>query len=175
MNIILCGLPMSGKTTVGKILADKLCRDFIDLDRSMEKTYFAQSGEQLSNRQVYIKLGEERFRELEKREIGKLKEVQSCVIALGGGSLNDPENIKILSSIGQIFYLETPLKKLWERVHWRHMPVYLDKMNPELAFYEIAKKRIPIYESAANHIVNTELLNENEVAKIILQRCKEMQ
>ena len=92
MNLILCGLPMSGKTTVGKLLAQHLKWDFIDTDRCLEKAYEQQSGEFLSCREIYKKLGEGPFRVLEQERLAALAVNGSSVIALGGGCLKEPQN-----------------------------------------------------------------------------------
>lgn len=167
MNIILCGLPMSGKTTIGKLLAEKLEWNFVDTDRLIENAYGAKTC-----RQIFLDEGEKVFREIEKQQIDSLKESQKSVIAVGGGSLNDPDNVRMLQSIGQFVYLRTPVHVLWERIRSRGIPAYLDPSDPEKALYVIAEKRVPIYEAAANSIIETDGLNEQQIVNALYAKIK---
>lgn len=168
MNIILCGLPMSGKTTIGKKLAELLKWDFIDTDRLIENAY--DSSKKFTCREIYAKEGERKFRELEKKQIAALKSVKSNVIAVGGGSLSDSENLNILKLCGELIYLNAPVSILWERTQWRGIPAYLDPNDPEKAFYEMAEKRIPLYEKATDYILQTADLSEQEIVEAIINR-----
>lgn len=168
MNIILCGLPMSGKTTIGKMLAERLKWVFIDTDRYIEKAYFLKTGKDSSCRQIYLEEGEKAFRELEKEQIAALQAMHGQIIALGGGSFGDPENIKAIESLGYIVYLKTALPVLWKRVKWKGVPAYLDVQDPEKAFYTLAEKRMLLYEKAANAIIETGQLTKKEIVEAIL-------
>jgi len=167
MNIILCGLPMSGKTTIGKLLADKLKWHFADTDRLIENGYAAKTGKELSCRQIFVEEGDLFFRQLEKQQIASLKGLSGNIIAVGGGSLCNEENIRMLQLAGDLVYLKAPVKKLWERIQWRGVPAYLDPRDPEKAFLELAEKRMPLYEAAAKHIVETDGLSEEGVVATI--------
>jgi shikimate kinase len=169
MNVILCGLPMSGKTTVGKMVAEKLNWNFVDTDRLIENAYAAKTGKTSTCRQIFIEEGELIFRNLEKEQVASLKGLDKSMIAVGGGSLNDPENVQMLRVAGKLVYLQASISVLWERIRWRGIPAYLDPLNPEKAFDEMAKKRIPIYERAATVIIETSHLNEQEMMAAILK------
>jgi len=168
VNLILCGLPMSGKTTIGNKLAEQLERPFIDSDRLIEAVYAARKGKKLSCRLIFSQEGEFFFRELEKQQIRSLVSVTKSVIAVGGGTLIDKENTRILKMIGSLIYLKNNSSVLWKRVELRDMPTYLESDNPEKAFLAIAKLRIPIYEAAANITIDAEHSNEDEVVKKII-------
>lgn len=163
MNIILCGLPMSGKTTIGKMLAEKLDYEFIDTDRLIEKAYAVKSGKSLTCREIFITAGEGIFRELEKQQIASLKANLNCVIAIGGGSLNNAENAQILRAIGRLIYLKAPVDVLWRRIQLRGIPAYLDPSDPEKAYHELAAKRMPLYEKAAHTTLDISKLNQQEI------------
>lgn len=169
MNIILCGLPMCGKSTIGKILAERLRWKFVDTDQLIEKAYTAKTGNVFSCREIFLNEGEENFRRLEKKQIAALKSAKDCVISIGGGSLMDPVSATILQSIGSIIYLKVPIEQLWGRVHRRGIPAYLDPIDPEKAFYAMAKQRIPQYESSAEFVIDTAKLNERQTAEKILK------
>lgn len=170
MNIILCGLPASGKTTLGKQLAAKINYVFIDTDRMIEDAYAAQTGRHYTCRQICQEEGERKFRELENQQIASLKVSERMVIAIGGGTLEDLENVAILQKIGRVIYLRTPIDILWNRICLRGIPAYLDPKNPEKAFYETAKRRIPLFEKAANDIIETTNLSEQDLLMVLLNR-----
>ncbi|MGL4348359.1 MAG: shikimate kinase [Chlamydiales bacterium] len=85
MNIILFGLPRSGKTTIGQKLAVNLSLSFIDTDRIIEKLYQKRFKSPYSCREIYQKFGEKKFRILESEAIFSLQNQSNTVIALGGG------------------------------------------------------------------------------------------
>lgn len=168
MNIILCGLPMSGKTTIGIMAAKKMNWNFIDTDKLIETAYGAHNKKKYTCRQIFAKEGELLFRNLEIQQIASLPGTAKSVISVGGGTLNDRRNTKILKSIGKVIYLKTPINMLWERVQRRGIPAYLDPADPENAFYELAKKRSPLYEEAANFIIETDGLSKHELMDAII-------
>lgn len=169
MNIILCGLPMSGKTTIGGLLAKQMQRQFIDTDRLIEKAYANTTGKKNSCRQIFQEEGESAFRQIEKLQIASLKGTNKTIIALGGGSLVDPENSALLKHLGCLVYLQTPLNILWQRIQANGIPVFLDRVHPEKLFFEMAEKRILIYETMADVTIDTNLLSEQGVASAILK------
>jgi len=98
LNIVLIGMPYSGKTTLAHELAAKLHRQVIDTDELIEK----QVGETI--RDIFIKEQETGFRKIEKQVIGELKS-EGNIIATGGGSVLDEDNMAKLSGEGIVFYL----------------------------------------------------------------------
>lgn len=168
MTIILCGLPMSGKSTIGKILAEKLDYTFVDTDGLIEEQYAQLYGKNLSFRQIYQEKGEKFFRELEKKCILSLQQ-EPMVIALGGGSLLDDENRLFLKDKGKIYFLKLSPGQLVQRIQQRGMPAYLVNEDPQKKLEEMALKRVPIYESVADKIIDIENLNKEEIVQQILR------
>lgn len=168
MNRILCGLPMSGKSTIGKKLASKLGLEFIDTDRMLESAYASVTGNTCTCRQIYLDRGEDYFRALEEQQIQQLQRVDDSVIALGGGALNCADTIKILRSVGTIFYLKTPPEILWKRILEKGIPAYLDLLDPEGSFYLLAEKRSKNYVKAAHVLIETGNLAEGDVLEAII-------
>lgn len=163
MNKILCGLPMCGKTTVGKLLADRLGWNFIDTDKQIEKVFQIAKGEVCSCRQIVLQEGEPYFRELEKQQIAALSHAAKSIIAVGGGSLNDVENVARLQKLGDLIYLKTDLTLLWERTSLCGVPAYLDRNHSERAFFEAMEKRMLIFEAAVDYVIDTNQLSVEEV------------
>lgn len=168
MNIILCGLPMCGKTTLGKMVAEKLNRPFIDTDQSIEKDYQKANLESLSCRQIFSKIGNDAFRKLEKQQLLNLKKNQNLIISLGGGCLIDPENRTLLKSIGRLYYLQSSPEILWKRTLPCGVPTFLDEGNLEKSFYNICEERIPIYETTADVILKIDGLAPEIILELIL-------
>ena len=148
MNLILCGMQKSGKTTTGKALAEVLHCPFVDVDRVIER----MDGEELSCREICKQRGENFFRALEKNALESLQEVQGSVIALGGGSC-----LETMHNLGTLIYLKVPVDTLWERALQGELPSYLDPHFPKESFYALAKKRFPLYEKAADLIIDVTL------------------
>lgn len=168
MNLILFGLPTSGKTTYGKLLASKLNYNFIDTDHLIEDAYAAQMGQHFTCRQIYLKEGQIKFRQLEKQQIASLNTSKNSIISTGGGTIDNFGNVEVLQKLGQLIYLKTPLEVLWKRICIRGVPSYLDPINPEESFYKNAKRLIPLFENAANHIIETASLNEQDLLTALL-------
>lgn len=174
MNVILCGLPMCGKTTIGKMLSKRLNWNFIDTDLLIENWYAIHTTKYLSCRQIFIHEGEAFFRKIEKQHILSLKASVKNIISLGGGALCDQENTQHLQSIGEVYYLKTPVNILWYRVQSRGIPAYLDQNQPEVSFYEMARKRASFYEKAAHFIIETNHLSEQDIINTLLNRRENM-
>ena len=105
-NIVLTGMPGSGKTTVGKLLAEALDRSYLDTDLLIqEKTGMHPS-------QIIQSQGELAFRELETEVIEELSGKNGCIIATGGGAILREENMQLLRMNGKIFFLDRPLEQL---------------------------------------------------------------
>lgn len=130
-NLILIGFKSAGKTTLGKKIAEQLHRPFIDTDDLLGG----------APRDLFDRLGEKAFRELESTKIASLKEVTGHVIATGGGTILNPTNRDFLSHLGTVVFLNTPKHIIASR-----LPRFLSK-------YEA---RLGIYTSMAHHVVTGE-------------------
>ncbi len=170
MNFILCGLPMTGKSTIGKLLAEKLKYNFYDTDQLVEDVFSFDTGRHLTCREIFIEDGEDQFRKLEKEQIATLRGIEESIIVVGGGALSDAENVSSLKNLGRIIYLIVSPEKIWERICSRGMPAYLDHANPEKDFYELAKKRLPDYKNTADETVDINNLSEKDVVALLLKR-----
>lgn len=105
-NIVLTGMPGSGKTTVGKLLANKLGRPYYDTDDRITEVTGKTPAQIISDQ------GEAAFRDIESEVIRKLSAENGAVIATGGGAILRPENIDALRMNGRIFFLNRPVEQL---------------------------------------------------------------
>lgn len=105
-NIVLIGMPGSGKSTIGKALAQTLNMAFVDTDETIvEKA-------QTSIPEIFEKQGEKAFRDLETEAIFQVCKNQHTVIATGGGAVLREENVKLLAQNGRIYFLDRPLSSI---------------------------------------------------------------
>jgi len=105
-NIVLIGMPSSGKSTVGGILADKLGRELIDTDA------FIVERAKMPIPEIFSTYGEKRFREIESEVINEVSARTGAIIATGGGAPLKRENVDALSQNGRIYFIDRPLEKL---------------------------------------------------------------
>lgn len=169
MNLIFCGLPKSGKTTLGKMVAKKLKRRFVDTDRLIEAAYTKETGLSRSCRDIYRFEGENVFRQREKEQISLLTPLKNHVISLGGGALSIPENREALRSIGYFIYLHTSLEILWGRICRSGTPAYLDPDDPKKSFFELNEKRMSVYKEVAHSIIETDGHSFADIMDLIIQ------
>lgn len=106
-TIVLEGMPGSGKTTVGRLLATVTGRTFVDLDEEIAKAVSA------SPAQIIREQGEPAFRDIETEVLREtLADLSGAVLALGGGTVLRPENVNMLRRNGRIYFLDRPVEKL---------------------------------------------------------------
>lgn len=105
-NIVLVGMPTSGKSTIGKALAKSLNKKFIDVDKEIVKK------EGRSIKEIFKEKGEVYFRTVESQVIESLSRESNLVIATGGGSVLDQKNVKRLKRNGYLIFIDRPLNLL---------------------------------------------------------------
>ena len=151
MNIVLIGMPGSGKSTVGKFLAAETGRKFVDSDEELVK----KIGEIPA---FFAKNGEEAFRKEETAVLAELGKQSGLVIATGGGVVTRAENYPLLHQNGKIFWLCRDLEKL---------PADGRPLSQREGVEALFAKRKPLYERFADCVVdnNGSLL---DVCKLIL-------
>ncbi|HZJ86344.1 MAG TPA: shikimate kinase [Erysipelotrichaceae bacterium] len=105
-NIVLVGMPTSGKSTIGKALAKSLNKKFIDVDKEIVK----KAGNSI--KEIFKEKGEAYFRTVESQVIESLSRESNLVIATGGGSVLDQKNVKRLKRNGYLIFIDRPLNLL---------------------------------------------------------------
>lgn len=154
-NIVLIGMPGSGKTTVGKILSEELKMPLFDSDEIIKE----KTGKEISD--IFEKEGEAVFRKIESEVIFELSGKTGSIISTGGGAILNPENIRNLSKNGKIYFIDRPLEDL--------VPT---SDRPTASSIEAIKKRFEerydIYCSFANKIIKA-----NCKAKEVAEKIKE--
>lgn len=105
-NIVLIGMMASGKTTVGRLVADALGRPFIDTDDVIE----GEEGRTIA--EIFATEGERRFRAIEAEVVRWVSALRGQVIAVGGGAILDPASATLLRGTGDLVWLDAPISAL---------------------------------------------------------------
>jgi shikimate dehydrogenase len=140
-NIVLIGMPGAGKTTVGRILAQKTGKDFVDTDEETVK----QAGMPIPA--IFKEAGEAGFRDLETAVVRGFSGRSGLVIAIGGGTVLREENVRLLKHYGRLVFLDRPLESL------EPSPDRPLGDTPEKLARLYAERR-PIYRAAADEIID---------------------
>lgn len=106
MNIVLVGMPGSGKTSAGNYLSQKLSKSFVDTDDLIVES------QNKSIPEIFSEIGEVGFREIEKNEVFAVSSRNNHIIATGGGAILNKDNTDILKENGRIYFIDRPLEML---------------------------------------------------------------
>ena len=153
-DLVLIGMPGSGKTTVGRALAEKLGREFIDTDKLIEE----KAGMAITD--IFASRGETAFRDLESAVIKEAAARTGCVIATGGGAVLRESNTDALRGNGKIIFLDRAPDCLVPTAD-RPLADTAEKMR------RLYEERYPLYEKAADLRINTENTPDEAVWEIM--------
>ncbi len=148
-NIFLVGLMGAGKTTVGKFLAKRLNKTFVDSDHEIER----RTGVNIPL--IFELEGEAGFRARESAVIEELAAQSDIVLATGGGAILSERNRDNLSRNGTVIYLRARVEDLWQRTrHDKNRPL-LQTADPLGKLKELFAQRDPLYRETADIIVDS--------------------
>ena len=162
-NIFLVGFMGAGKSTVGKIVAEKLGYGFCDADKYIEE----QAGKTIT--QIFADHGEDHFRDLESESTEALAEGTNQVIATGGGVVQRDRNWDAMKAGSITIYLRATVESVWERIKDDDTRPLLQVDNPIDTARELLNKRTSMYEKA-DIIIDTDNLSPKEVADQVLSK-----
>jgi shikimate kinase len=147
-NLYLVGLPGAGKSTLGRQLARRLGKRFVDCDHELE----ARTGVPIPT--IFEIEGEAAFREREVQTLGELAVLDNIVLSTGGGVVLRAENRAYLKANGTVLYLHVEPAVLFERVrHARHRPL-LQIGDPQVRLNQLYEERDALYREVADHVVD---------------------
>jgi shikimate kinase len=159
-NIILIGFMATGKSAIGRLLARKLGRSFVDTDEIIEQ----REGKPI--RLIFKEKGEPYFRELESRVVAEVASRQNSVIACGGGAIVNPQSLKLLKESGWLVCVTATPETVLARAGTPSDRPLLCTPDPPAEIRRLLKDREPYY-SQADFTVPTDNLTEREVANQI--------
>ena len=160
-NIILIGMPTSGKSTVGVILAKLLGMDFVDTDLIIQK----KTGRRLA--EIIEQDGLDGFLRIEEDVCSSLEESNS-VIATGGSVVYGNRAMEHLGKIGQVFYLEIDYDTLEQRLH--HVKQRGVVLRPGQDKKDLYKERVELYKKYADIVISEEGMDIEETAQMCLEK-----
>ena len=166
MNIVLIGFRGTGKSTVGRLLAKRLERDFIDSDKHIE----GSTGKTIKS--IFEDDGEEGFRKIEADVIAELSEEDNKVISAGGGAVLREENVRNLKDNGFLVLLEATPEIINSRIvqdekTTQQRPSLTDK-KPLDEIKHLIAEREPAYKSAADFTINTSYVSCEDIVNEII-------
>ncbi len=158
--MVLVGPPGAGKSTVGRLVADRLDIPFRDTDSDVEKQVSKSIGE------IFVESGEPAFRALERDAVRQALLDHTGVLALGGGAVVDPTT-RVLLRGRTVVFLDVGLAAAAERCGLnRTRPLLLTNMRAQLR--SLMEERRPYYEEIATNVIDTNGRTAEEVADEVL-------
>ncbi|MCI5929552.1 MAG: shikimate kinase [Pseudoflavonifractor capillosus] len=156
MNLVLIGMPGSGKSTVGKILSKMLCMPLVDTDALVEQT----AGKTIP--ELFAQEGESAFRDRETAAARQAAALDNTVIATGGGIILRPENMETLAATGLIFFRDRDLEDIVGEDHMGRPLVGKDPDKLRILYTQ----RIDLYRKYAQYTISDTKTAEEAAARI---------
>ncbi|HIC92415.1 MAG TPA: shikimate kinase [Syntrophaceae bacterium] len=170
MNIVLIGYRCTGKTIVGKGLAQRLNLDFIDVDEYIER----KAGSSIKD--IVSRSGWDEFRRLEKEAIKRLSSMDRKVIAAGGGVVLDTHNVGNLKKNGVVILLEASTQTILHRMRsdkkTEGQRPGLTGKDPYGEIEEVLKARRPFYKSAMDFSIDTTSKDVESIVNEIINQLE---
>jgi shikimate kinase len=160
-NIVLIGFMGTGKSSTGRLLAGRLGRPFIDIDRMIEHENSITIGE------MFARHGEAYFRAREKEAVARVARRRKAVIATGGGVVLDPANMERLRAGGVIICLTASVQAIIERTGRRSTRPLLARPDREEVIARLLAERAPLYRQA-DLILDTSNISPRAAAEKII-------
>lgn len=164
-NIYLVGFMATGKTAVGRELAKRLNKEFLDLDDLIEKK------ENIRIVDVFKEKGEPYFRKIESQVVKEVSQKSDLVVGCGGGAIVNEENLAILKNSGLIICLRADIDTILERSRATEQRPLLNVGDPQGRIKDLLKQREPFYNKS-DHIIDTTDLDINGVVDKIISILK---
>ena len=165
-NIFLIGLMGAGKSTVGKVLAKKLGRRFLDADHVIEE----RCGVRIPV--IFEMEGEEGFRKREAQTIREITAEHDIVLATGGGAVLSPENRQMLNERGTVIYLHANPIELWYRTKGGEGRPLLQNGDAKKILENLYSIRDPLYREIADHVIETGKPSVNQLVNTLIMQLE---
>ncbi len=167
-NIVLIGFMGSGKSAIGRRLAERLNYPVYDTDSMIEKK------EKRAIKDIFMTEGEEYFRSLETATLETFvsAERKKEIISTGGGIVTREENLPLLQRLGFVVWLDAKPETILERLSRNTDRPLLNTENPEKTIRDLSTVRRPLYESASHLRLETDGLDFDEITTGIIESAR---
>ena len=163
MNIVLIGYRGTGKSTLGRLLAARLGREFVSTDAEIVKRARRTIPE------IVAQQGWDYFRDLESDVCKEFAGRDQLVIDTGGGAILRPQNVEALKKNGTVFWLTASIETIAKRIGGDNQRPSLTGTNSFLdEIQNVLRERTPKYQAAADHIIVTDDRSINQLIETIL-------
>ena len=167
-NIILVGMPASGKSTIGLALAEIL-QDYTLIDTDS----FIERSEGMKISEIFSKYSEDYFRKLEYDTIKLIcTQGKNKIISIGGGAFENPDTRSTLLKFGKVFYLKSDLDVLYYRISNDNSRPLLNNANPKAVLENLLKKREENFLKA-HYVIDTSEKSKEDIVSFILGSINE--
>jgi shikimate kinase len=163
LNLALIGFMGTGKSSIGRLVAEQLRFAFIDTDELIEN----EIGRSIPD--IFALQGEAAFRKYERDVVNALSTRRNTVIATGGGLVADPSNLASLKSHALVVCLWASPETIWERVRSQSHRPLLQTSDPQARIRELLEQRGPAYRQA-DVLVHTGFRSAKEAAQQVLHQ-----
>lgn len=162
-NIVLIGFMGSGKSSVGRHVAELTGHRFVDSDLLVTQ----KAG--MGIPRIFKEFGEEEFRRIETEVLRELLGVCGIVLATGGGLVLREENRDLLHQIGLVLWLDAEPDVIFERVSRTRKRPLLATENPRATFDDLREKRLPVYQAASIGRIDSTGLTHQQAARKVME------
>jgi shikimate kinase len=166
LNIVLTGFMGAGKTTVGRMIAERLGYAFVDMDEEIERA----TG--LSVNRIFEMYGEAAFRERETVLTARLAGRDRQVVSCGGGWALNPGNVARMEDSSKLVYLKASPNTILRRTGGDSSRPLLNVSNREDRVVSLLGTRAPVYLSVADLVVDTDDITPEQVSEKILEEAE---
>ena len=162
MKIFLIGPMGSGKSTIGKVLSERLEYDFYDTDKLVEKVV----GKKI--KEIFEQNGEQYFRLKESEELDKTRKLKNAVIATGGGIIENEKNRLFLKEEKKVIFLDSSIERQYDRTKESQKRPLLNNGDSMKILNDLYQKRLSFYQEVSKLKISMDNLTEGKIFEKIL-------
>lgn len=162
MKIFLIGPMGSGKSTIGKVLSERLEYDFYDTDKLVEKVV----GKKI--KEIFEQNGEQYFRLKESEELDKTRKLKNAVIATGGGIIENEKNRLFLKEEKKVIFLDSSIERQYDRTKESQKRPLLNNGDSMKILKNLYRKRLSFYQEVSKLKISMDNLTEGKIFEKIL-------
>ena len=168
MKIVIAGPKGSGKSALGKALGSLTRLPVVETDERAERLYQEREGQSLTCREIFIKEGEPTFRDLEKKVVEEVKDLDWHFIVTGGSLMMDPDNRRALRRDAIVVLLTANMDTLWQRATAGGVPPWLEGPEGREVYENQVQQRLEVLRPYADILVDTSKRSAGDIAQSVM-------